>query len=118
MTGDLGDMEIREGRVVLTFQRRLSHRLEKVWRGLTDPEHVEFARVGGEQSAYQTQKRRLASTIGPNKRGQRAASRIERHIVERLDGLALAAPKRLSQRACRQCNRIGVSHGGASCALA
>jgi uncharacterized protein YndB with AHSA1/START domain len=40
MTGDLGDMEIREGRVVLTFQRRLSHRPEKVWRGLTDPEHV------------------------------------------------------------------------------
>jgi uncharacterized protein YndB with AHSA1/START domain len=40
LSGDLGDMEIRDGRVVLTFRRRLSHRPEKVWRGLTAPEHV------------------------------------------------------------------------------
>ncbi len=40
VSDELGQMDIRDGRVLLTFQRRLPHRPEKVWRGLTEPEHV------------------------------------------------------------------------------
>jgi uncharacterized protein YndB with AHSA1/START domain len=40
VSDEFGEMDIRGGRVVLTFERRLPHRPEKVWRGLTEPEHI------------------------------------------------------------------------------
>jgi uncharacterized protein YndB with AHSA1/START domain len=37
---DYGRLERRDGRLQLHFTRRLPHRPEKVWRALTEPEHL------------------------------------------------------------------------------
>jgi len=54
MTDDLGTLTRRDGRAELRFTRHLAHPPEKVWRALTEPEHLEAwfpTTIEGERAA-------------------------------------------------------------------
>ena len=53
-TGELGTLDRDGERFVLTFRRRLAHPPERVWRALTEPEHLEHwfpTTIDGERAA-------------------------------------------------------------------
>jgi uncharacterized protein YndB with AHSA1/START domain len=55
MTDDYGELEqTRDGRWQLRFERRLDHPVEKVWRAVTEPEHLAAwfpSTIDGERAA-------------------------------------------------------------------
>jgi uncharacterized protein YndB with AHSA1/START domain len=51
---DFGQLRTRDGRLVIEFTRRLAHSPEKVWRALTEPDHLDAwfpTTIDGERAA-------------------------------------------------------------------